>query len=147
MATNVVPSQVAITALQDRIMPTTFAIAASAAINTTVAGTIYPYGQDVSTTATSFQVPAGSSYQLVDAFISGNAAIDAQLIFYLNGVKQGENFILSTMNAQNNARVRLTQPLILKAGDVFQVSINTSAANGTLAQTDTLYLHFLQVPA
>ncbi|MGC8580448.1 MAG: hypothetical protein ACP5MB_10395, partial [bacterium] len=96
---------------------------------------------------TQFQVPAGSKYQLVDMYVSGAPAVDGQVIFYLNGIPQGENLILSTLNTANSGRAHITQPLVLGPSDVIQVSMVTLAANGSTAATDTLFLHFLQVPA
>ncbi len=141
-------AQTAIVALQDKIVPATFSIAGSAASGTIVTATLYPFGLQNPATSTNFQVPAGSNYQLSDMYVPSTPAVDGQLIFQLNGVTQGENLVLSTMVSSNSARARLSQPLVLKPSDVLTVQIVTAAANSsTAAATDTLYLHFLQIPA
>ncbi len=140
--------QVVIAAVQDKIVPVKFALAASAAEGTIAQGTMYAYGLNNNATGTQFQVPAGSNYQLVDMYVSGTPAVDAQLIFNLNGLPQGENMILSTMNTTaSGERAKITQPLVLSAGDVIAVSVVTIDVGATAASTDTLFLHFLQVPA
>lgn len=143
-----VPAQAAVTALQDKVFPTAFTFAQSAASGTIVNGTMYPYGLQNPATATQFQVPQGSKYQLVDVYMSTSPAPDGQLIFNLNGVPQGENLILSTLNASNSARAKITQPLTLEAGDIITVQVVSSAAASTTATTtETVYLHFVQVPS
>jgi hypothetical protein len=139
--------QVVVAATQDKIIPVQFSIAASAPAGTIVPGTIYAYGLNNNPTGSSFLVPAGSKYQLVDMYVSGSPAVDAQTIFSLNGLPQGENLVLSTINAQVSGRAKITQPLVLGASDVLSISIVTVAANGSTAATETLFLHFLQVPA
>jgi hypothetical protein len=140
--------QTAIVATQDKVFPSTFTVAGSAAANTTYTCTMYPFGLQNPSTSTNFQVPSGSNYQLSDIYISSTPSIDCQIIFSLNGVTQGENLILSTLVASNSSRVRMTQPLLLHPSDVFTVQVITAAAN-TLTTTvaETFYLHFLQVPA
>ncbi len=145
---NANTGQVVIAAIQDKIIPVEFSIAGSAPAGTIVTGTMYAYGLNNSATGTQFQVPAGSKYQLADMYVSGAPAVDGQVIFNLNGIPQGENLILSTLNTANSGRAHITQPLVLGPSDVIQVSIVTLAANSsTTAVTDTLFLHFLQVPA
>lgn len=139
-------TQVGITALQDRVIPCQFSVTGSAASGSIVNGTIYPYGLNSPINTTSFQIPAGNQYQLVDAYVSSATTPDFQLIFTLNGVIQGENYIGSTLVASNSARAKVTQPLILNPSDVFAIQIVTLAANGTAAVTITLYLQFLLVP-
>jgi hypothetical protein len=111
-------------------------------------GTLYPFGFNNPTTATTFQVPAGSRYQLVDIYVSGTPSVDGQLVVQLNGITQGENLILSTVNAQVSGRVKITQGLVLDPTVTLSVQLQTNAANSaTTAVTDTCYFHFIQVPA
>jgi hypothetical protein len=146
MATN--SGQVVVAAVQDKVVPVTFTIGASQATNYVATGTLYPYGLNNTSSGTQFQTPAGSKYQLVDMYVSGAPSVDGQLIFNLNGLPQGENLILSTLNTSNSGRTHITQPLVLSPSDVIQVSMVTSEANSaTTSVTETLYLHFLQVPA
>jgi hypothetical protein len=145
MATS---GQVVVVAVQDKVFPVQFTFAGTASAGTIATGTIYPYGFNNPSTSTSYQIPAGSKYQLVDMYVSASPAVDAQLIFNLNGIPQGENLILSTMISSNSGRAKLTQPLVLNASDVFNVQVVTLAVSTyTVASTDTLFLHFLQVPA
>jgi hypothetical protein len=144
---NVPTAQVSITGMQDKIVPCNFAIATSAAAGSLLNGTMYPFGLQNPTSVTTFQVPAGSKYQLVDMYTSGTPSVDGQLVVQLNGITQGENLILSTMNAQANSRAKITQGLVLDPTVTLTVQLVTIAANGTAAATDSLYLHFVQVPA
>jgi len=137
--------QTAVVALQDKIIPAQFTYAQSAAVNTIYTTTLYPYGFNNPTTTQSFQVPAGSTYQLVDMYVTATPAVDAQVVFQLNGVAQGENLILSTMVASNSARAKMSQPLVLKPSDVFTVQVCTTNT-ATVTLTENLFLHFLQVP-
>jgi hypothetical protein len=146
MVAKSIPAQAAITALQDKVFPTQFTFAASAAVGTIVNGTMYPYGLQNPANTTQFQVPQGSKYQLVDLYLSSSPGIDGQIIFNLNGVPQGENLILSTLVASNSARAKITQPLTLEPGDIITVQV-VSSASSTATLTDTLYMHFVQVPA
>jgi hypothetical protein len=138
-----------IVAVQDKVIPAqiSFSTSTTTASGSLVNLTMYPYGFNNPTTTTSFQVPAGSHYQLADVYVSSTPAVDGQLVFQLNGIPQGENFILSTLVASNSARVKPTQPLVLKAGDVITAQLSTTASAGTSSIVDTVYLHFLQVPA
>lgn len=137
-----------IVAVQDKVIPASFSCTASTAAGAIYNATLYPFGYNNPTTTTSFQVPAGSHYQLADLYVSTAPSIDGQLVFQLNGFPQGENFVLSTLVAGNSARVKPTQPLVLKAGDVITVQLCTTTSNSTTnAVTDVVYLHFLQVPA
>lgn len=143
-----VSGQTAVVSLQDKIFPVQFTFAGSAASGTVVTGTVYPFGLNNPSTSTSFQIPQGSKYQLVDMYVASTPQVDGQIIFNLNGVPQGENFILSTIVASNSARARIMQPLVLNPGDVFTVQLVSNAANSlTTSNTDTLYLGFVQVPA
>lgn len=145
---NVPTAQVAVTGMQDKIVPSVFSIAGSAASGALVNGTMYPFGLQNPTSVTTFQVPAGSKYQLVDMYTSGTPSIDGQLVIQLNGITQGENLILSTMNAQANSRAKITQGLVLDPTVTLTVQLVTTAANAsTVAVAESLYLHFVQVPA
>jgi hypothetical protein len=146
MATN--SGQVVVAAVQDKVIPVQFTIGASQASSYIATGTLYAYGLNNTSSGTSFQTPSGSKYQLVDMYVSGSPSVDGQVLFNLNGLPQGENLILSTLNTSNSGRTHITQPLVLNPGDVIQVSMVTSEANSaTTSVTETLYLHFLQVPA
>jgi hypothetical protein len=141
-------NQVAVVNVQDKVMPALFTITSSSATQSVFTATLYPFGYNNTSVTTGFQVPAGSNYQLVDMYITTTPVTDAQTIFYVNGIPQGENLILSTLNANNSARAKITQPLILKPADVFNIQIVTlAAASTTGTYTDILFLHFLQVPA
>lgn len=139
-------AQTQVVATQDKVFYTTFAFTASAPVGTIVSGTMYPYGYDDSTTSTAYQVPSGSVLNLVDVFITSAQTPDGQLIFKINGVKQGENFVISGLNATNSGRTKLSQPLVLRPGDVFVVQEVNTVANSTTAATVAVNLHFLQVP-
>jgi hypothetical protein len=141
-------AQTSVTGSQDRVVPITFSIPASQASGYLTNGTLYPFGFNNPTTATTFQVPAGSRYQLVDIYVSGTPSVDGQLVVQLNGITQGENLILSTVNAQVSGRVKITQGLVLDPTVTLSVQLQTNAANSaTTAVTDTCYFHFIQVPA
>ncbi len=146
MSAKSVPAQTAVTALQDKVFPTQLTFAASTAVGTIVNGTMYPYGLQNPANTTQFQVPQGSKYQLVDMYLSSAPAIDGQIIFNLNGVPQGENLILSTMVTANSARAKITQPLSLEPGDIITIQV-VSSTSSTATLTDTLYMHFVQIPA
>lgn len=139
--------QTAVVAMQDKIFPAQFTVAGSAATGAIYTATLYPFGFQNPATSTSFQVPAGSTYQLVDLYVTAAPSVDAQIIFQLNGVAQGQNFILSTVVAGNSGRAKMTQPLVIRPSDVFTVQVVTTAANTlTTSVTETCYLQFLQVP-
>ena len=78
--TNMATAQVAVTGVQDKVIPVLFSITASAGAGSVVNGTMYPFGLQNPTTVTTFQVPAGSKYQLVDAYVSGSPSIDAHSV-------------------------------------------------------------------
>jgi hypothetical protein len=147
MANMTSPAQVMITGVQDKVIPVTFSISGSTAAYTVVNGTMYPFGFNNPTTATTFQVPAGSKYQLVDVYVSGSPTVDGQLVLQINGITQGENLILSTLNSTNNARVKITQGMVLEPTVTLTVQVCTLASSPTSTSTDTVYLHFIQVPA
>jgi hypothetical protein len=141
-------NQVAVVNVQDKVMPAQFSITSSSASASIFTATLYPFGFNNPSVTSGFQVPAGSNYQLVDMYVTATPVTDGQTIFLVNGIPQGENLVLSTLNANNSARAKITQPLILKPADVFNVQIVTlAAASTTGTYTDTLFLHFLQVPA
>jgi hypothetical protein len=137
--------QVGVQTLQDRVMPVTVSFSASTAAYTSVTGTLYPYGFNNASTS-SFQIPSGNQYQLVDIYASSSPTPDYQVIFNLNGVVQGENFIGSTLVSSNSARAKVTQPLILNPSDVFQVSVANLATSPSGTTVITFYLQFLLVP-
>jgi hypothetical protein len=146
MANVTTHQQVAVTAPQDKPIITQFTWAGSATSGTTVSGTMYPYGFQ-NPSQTTFQIPAGSGYQLYDIYISGTLQIDGQLIFTVNGVPQGQNFLVSSTNVSNNGRPRPSQQLLLKPMDTISVQMISIAANTlTTSNTDTVVLHFIQVP-
>jgi hypothetical protein len=139
-------AQTAITAPQDKPFIVQFTFAGSAASGTTVTGTMYPYGYQ-NPSQTTFQVPAGSGYQLFDTYVNGTPQVDGQLIFTVNGVVQGENLTISSLNSQVSGRVKPSQQLLLRPMDTFSVQLISLAANTlTTSNTDTVVLHFIQVP-
>ena len=140
-------AQVAVTGVQDKIIPVLFSFSGSATAGTVVNGTMYPFGLQNPTSVTTFQIPAGSKYQLVDMYTSGSPGVDGQLIISLNGVVQGENMILSTMDSQNNARAKITQGLVLDPTVTLTVQLVSTEDNGTATTVDTLFMHYVQVPA
>ena len=138
--------QTAITASQDKTFVTTFTFSGGAAPGTTISGVMYPYGYQNPSQST-FQVPAGSGYQLYDVYVTGTPQVDGQLIFTVNGVVQGENLIISTTNVSNQGRVKPSAQILLRAMDTFSVQLISTLTNTlTTSNTDTVYLHFLQVP-
>lgn len=146
MATINTHQQTAITGPQDKPFVTTFVFGGSAAAGTTVTGTMYPYGYQ-NPSQTTFQVPAGSGYQLYDVYMSGTPQVDGQIIFTVNGVVQGENLVLSTLNVNNQGRVKPSQQLLLRPMDTFSVQVISLAANTlTTSNTDTVTFHFIQIP-
>lgn len=139
--------QTAVVAVQDKSFITQFTVPASQAAGYVAPCTFYPFGYNKSST-TSFTVPSGSDYQLVNVGTSATPSVDGQIILNLNGIDQGENFVLSQVVTANSAKMNVTQPIILTQGDVFEVNVITLAANSsTNAITETFVMQFLQVPA
>ncbi|MGC8579671.1 MAG: hypothetical protein ACP5MB_06395 [bacterium] len=143
---NGMTGQTAVVAVQDKSIIAQFTVPAGQAAGYIAPVTLYPYGFNKSAYS-SFTVPAGSSYQLINMGISSAPTVDAQVILNLNGIDQGENFVLSQMVTSNSAKFNVTQPIVLGPSDVLQVSIVTLAPNNsTTAVTETFVLQFLQVP-
>jgi len=124
------PTQFGPSSPSDLVILATFTIAGSAAASTQYTGTLYPNGfQNASQTP--YIVPAGRTLHVGDVTVSGTVSVDAQLIFTINGVTQGENFHLSDIVSSNNARVRPTQAIVLGPTDSLSVGLITLAANGS----------------
>ena len=147
MANVTQPAQVGQIGTGDKMFLVEFPIAASLAANTTLTGTIYPYGIDDGTTFTAFQVPSGIRYSMVDLYVNAAPQTDGQLAFYLNGNKQGENFFLSSIVVGNTSRSKPSQPIILEEGATFTVKLTTLTTAPATAYTQNLILHFLATPA
>ncbi len=141
------PVQVGQIGTGDRIFLVQFSVPASAAAGTTLTGTIFPYGYDDGSNFTAFQVPAGIRYSMVDLYVNAAPQTDGQLAFYLNGVKQGENFVLSSIVVGNTSRSKPSQPIILTEGATFTVKLTLLAAAPSTAYTQNLLLHFIATPA
>jgi hypothetical protein len=139
--------QTAVVAIQDKSFIVTFSVPASQAAGYVAPCTLYPYGYNKSSYS-SFTVPAGSNYQLVNMGISSTPTVDGQVLINLNGIDQGENFVLSQMVTSNSAKFNVTQPIVFTQGDVLEVSVVTLAENtATASVTETFTMQFLQVPA
>jgi hypothetical protein len=141
------PAQVGQIGVGDKMFLVSFAVTASMASNTTLTGTIYPYGIDDGTTFTAFQIPSGIKYSMVDLYVNSSPTTDGQLAFYLNGNKQGENFFLSSIVVGNTSRSKPSQPIVLEQGATFTVKFTSLVAGPTAAYTQNLILHFLATPA
>ena len=147
MANVTQPAQVGQIGTGDKFFLVEFSVSASMAANTTVTGTMYPYGIDDGTTFTAFQVPSGIRYSLVDLYVNSTPSTDGQLAFYLNGNKQGENFFLSSIVVGNTSRSKPSQPIILEEGATFTVKLTSLVEAPSTAYTQNLILHFLATPA
>jgi len=126
------PTQFGPTSPSDLNILSQFSITGSASAGTQFTGTLYPNGFQNAAQAT-YLVPAGRALHIGDVSISATPSVDAQLIFKINGVTQGENFLLSQIVSGNSARVKPTQSLVLNPGDVLEVDIITIEANGSTA--------------
>ncbi|MEM3265701.1 MAG: hypothetical protein QXH07_07085 [Thermoplasmata archaeon] len=147
MANVVQPVQVGQIGTGDKWFLVQFSVPASAAANTVLTGTIYPYGLSDGTTFTAFQVPSGIRYSMVDLGVSAAPQTDGQVEFYLNGNKQGENFFLSTIVYGNTSKSKPSQPIILVEGATFTVKLTLLTAAPSTAYTQNLLLHFIATPA
>lgn len=147
MANVVQPEQVGQIGTGDKFFLVSFSVTASMAANTTLTGTMYPYGIDDGTTFTAFQIPSGIRYSLVDLYVNSTPSTDGQLSFYLNGNKQGENFFLSSIVVGNTSRSKPSQPIVLEMGATFTVKFTSLVEAPTTAYTQNLILHFLATPA
>ena len=124
-----------------------FSVTGSAASGTQFTGTLYPNGfQNASQTP--YIVPAGRVLHIGDMAVSGTVTTDAQIIFVVDGVTQGENFFLSDIVSSNSARMKPTQALVLGPADSLAVSIILVAANpNTTAYTQNLKIAGVLLPA
>lgn len=141
------PTQFGPSSPSDWVCLAQFTIAGSAASSSQYTGTLYPNGfQNASQTP--YIVPAGRTLHIGDMTVSATPSVDAQLIFTVNGVTQGEQFFLSDIVSSNSARVRPTQAIVLGPTDSLSVGLITVAANGsTSAVTQNVKIVGVLLPA
>lgn len=140
-----VPAYVTLTGPQTTVMVASFSVAASAAAGSVIQGSILAFGPQ-SPAVSAPQVPITEVWSIVDIYIIGSVSPDALLSIYINGYPQDINPNLNSLNLNNLTRWKLTQALKLPPASTWFTTITLLAANGSSAQTYTVYFSVIRAP-
>ena len=122
-----------------------FTITGSAAANTVIQGTIYPFGLS-QPSQTSIVVPSKETWYLTDVSVNKSLSVDLQFQLTVDGVVQPLAIDLNSTIVTNSGRYKMPIPFKISANSTFSVSaINFTANSATTAVTESATLSILRV--
>ena len=122
-----------------------YTIAGSAAANTVIQGTIYPFGLS-QPSQTSIVVPSKETWYLTDVSVNSSLSVDLQFQLTVDGVVQPLAIDLNSTIVTNSGRYKMPIPFKISANSTFSVSaINFTANSATTAVTESATLSILRV--
>jgi hypothetical protein len=138
---------IALSARQASVIYTTFSIPALAAANTTVSGTLYPFGL-TQPSQTSIVVPSTEKWYLADLYVDSALKVDAQFQMVVNGIPQALVVNMNSTIVTNSARFVLPTPILIMPNQTFSVNFITYTPNSaSTTLTEHCFLAFLREPA
>ena len=139
------PAYVTITGPQPTVFIVSFSVAASAAAGTVIQGSISAFGAN-QPAQSAITVPSTEVWSIVDLYTLSTVSPDAQVQLYVNGYLQNIQPTLNSVYINNYSKWKLTQVFKLPPTATWSISIVLLAANGTTAQTYTLYMSAVRAP-
>ena len=140
-----VPAYVTLTGPQPTVFIVTFSIAASAAAGTVVPGSIHAFGTLMPATQ-SVQVPITEVWSIVGFYTLSTYSPDAQIQLLINGYPQNIQPTLNSVYVNNYNQWKLNEAIKIPPASTWTVNAILLAANGSSAQTYTLYISAVRAP-
>jgi hypothetical protein len=140
-----VPAYVTLTGPQPTVFIVSFSIAASAAAGTVVQGSIQAFGALMPATQ-SVEVPITEVWSIVDFYTLSTVSPDAQIQLLINGYIQNIYPTLNSVYINNYKKWTLNQAIKIPPASTWSVNIVLLGANGSSAQTYTLYISAVRAP-
>ena len=140
-----VPAYVTLTGPQPTVFIVTFSVTASAAAGTVVQGSIQAFGSLMPATQ-SVQVPITEVWSIVDFYTLSTVSPDAQIQLLINGYIQNIYPTLNSVYINNYKKWTLNEAIKIPPASTWSVNIVLLAANGSSAQTYTMYISAVRAP-
>jgi len=142
---NSVPAYVTLTGPQPTVFIVTFTISANASAGTVIQGNIQAFGA-LMPASTVVQVPITEVWSIVDFYTLSTYSPDAQIQLLINGYPQNIYPTLNSVYINNYKKWTLHQAIKIPPASTWSVNIVLLAANGSSAQTYTLYISAIRAP-
>jgi len=139
------PAYVTLTGPQPTVVIVTFSVAASAAAGSVIQGQISAFGP-LMPASTQVTVPITEVWNIVSFYTLSTYSPDASIQLLINGYSQSISPTLNSVYINNYNKWRLDTAIKLPPASTFSVNIVLLAANGSSAQTYTLYLGMVRAP-
>jgi hypothetical protein len=139
------PAYVTLTGPQPTVIVVSFTVAASAASGSVIQGQITAFGP-LMPASTSVTVPITEVWSIVSFYTLSTYTPDATIQLLINGYPQTISPTLNSVYINNYNKWRLDTAIKLPPASTFSVNIVLLAANGSSAQTYTLYMGAVRAP-